>query len=105
MADHKERDAEVCSLYISGLSMKALCARAKLSRMSVYQILKKAGVQLRGRTSERSERDEFLGVNVSEPVKSALREEAKRRGLSVSELTSDTLKDMLVACGHSPDNH
>jgi hypothetical protein len=43
----------------------------------------------------KSDRDEFLGINISEADKTALREEAARRGISMSALTADLIKDML----------
>lgn len=45
-------------------------------------------------------RDEFLGVNLSEEVKAALRAEAARREISMSALTYETLKDMLAKLGY-----
>jgi len=45
-------------------------------------------------------RDEFLGVNLTESVKRSLKDEAEKRGLSMSNLTSKTITEMLVSLGY-----
>lgn len=93
----KERNEEICRLYVSGLTLNQCGDIFKLSHERVRQILRKAGVFKRDRAVERSDRDEFLGVNLTEADKDALRAEAERRGVSMSSLTSDLIKDMLAS--------
>jgi hypothetical protein len=96
--DKIERNAELVQRYASGEAAEALCAAFKISRARLYQILKEAGVP-----KERygnNIRDEFLGVNLAGDVKDALRAEAARRGISMSMLSSELLRDMLLCCGY-----
>jgi hypothetical protein len=92
-----ERDAELIRRYLGGETVDSLRADFKLTHERIYQILRKAGIP-RARRSEG--RNQFLGVNLTEPIKDALRAEAERRGLSISALSSDMLRDMLIACGY-----
>ena len=94
-----ERNAELVSRYLAGDSTEELQTMFKITRARIYQILKEAGISPE-RQQNADGRDQFLGVNLSEPVKDALRAEAQRRGLSMSALTSGMLRDMLVACGY-----
>lgn len=97
MAAHVERNTEICRLYVEGATLQEVGEGFKLSRERVRQILRKNGVYKKDRAVEKSGRDEFLGVNITESDKAALREEASRRGLSMSALTSDLIKDMLAS--------
>lgn len=90
-----ERNEVICSRYTSGETLQDIATSLKLSRERVRQILRKHGVFKKDRPVERSDRDEFLGVNISEADKLALKEEASRRGISMSALTADLIKDML----------
>lgn len=99
------RDIEICRLYIGtkdqpGLTLQALGERFHISRERVRQILRRQNVFKKDRIIELSGRDQFLGINITEPVKLALREEAQRRGVSVSALSSETLSDMLASLGY-----
>lgn len=91
----KERNEEICRLYVGGLTLRECGQHFKLSHQRVRQILRRAGVFKRDQLVERSDRDEFLGVNLTEADKIALRAEAERRGVSMSALTSDLIRDML----------
>lgn len=104
------RDVEICRLYIGnkgqpGLTLQALGERFHISRERVRQILRRENVFKKDRHIELSGRDQFLGINITEPVKLALREEAQRRGVSVSALSSETLSDMLAALGYLTETH
>ncbi len=92
-----ERDTRICQLYTSGQTLQEIGTSFKLSRERVRQILRKQGVYRKDRLVVKSDRDEFLGVNISDADKVALRAEAARRGLSMSALTSDLIKDMLAS--------
>jgi hypothetical protein len=43
-----------------------------------------------------SDRDVFVGIHVTHDAKAKLREEAKRRGMSMSALVAEVLDDFLV---------
>lgn len=89
-----ERDTEICRLYRDEhLTLEQCGKRFELSRSRIKQILKENGVQPNPRQA--SGRDEFLGVSVTEEDKVALRDEALRRGSSMSKLTSDMLRELL----------
>lgn len=94
-----ERNAELVNRYLAGDSTEELRERFKITRTRIYQILKEAGIP-KERQQNADDRDQFLGVNLSESVKDALRAEAQRRGLSMSALSSAALREMLVACGY-----
>ena len=97
---NEERDIAICELYLSGKTLEEIGDVYGLRRQRVQQILKREGYDRTDRPVERSDRELFLGVNVSESVKAALREEAVKRGVSMSSITSDLLKEMLKACGY-----
>lgn len=93
-----ERNAEIVRLYSSGQKPSVIGKLFSLTNERVRQILRKAEVKLQRRGNPvRSDRTIFLGVEVTDEVKEALRVEAKRRGLSMSSLTSTTLQEMLDA--------
>src|SRR5678815_4936049 len=105
-AMHEERNHEICDCYINGMTLKDCGKKFKLSPERIRQILRQEGVFKHARARpqtyglkqglvEDSSRDEFLGINISEADKDALRAEAKRRGLSMSRLSSDFIKEML----------
>jgi len=95
----QERDAEICRLYVTEeKTLRAIGKQFKLTRERVRQILKQAGIDKNSRSL--TMREEFLGVNLTEDVKEALRTEAERRKVSMSSLTSEMLSDMLVALGY-----
>lgn len=98
--DHKERDEVICKSYVAGLTLQGIADQHGLTRARIQQILRGAGLKRDDRRSNKLDRDIFLGVNIPEGVKEALREEAARRGVSMSALTSETMSDMLRACGY-----
>ena len=71
-----------------------------LKRQRIKQIVVTAGIW---RERLPPDRDEFLGVNLSEDDKEALRREAARRGVSMSALTSDLIKEMLAEAKHEQE--
>ena len=104
---HKQRNENICADYVSGLTMEQCAEKYGLTKQRVRQILDKhdIGKEFRAKPKEiglkdgvveDESRDVFLGINVSEADKNALREEAERRGLSMSRLSSDFLKEMLA---------
>lgn len=104
---HEERNKEICTAFVNGATVADCSEQFKLTRERVRQILRQAGVfgdsRVRPQTIGLTEglvqsdtRDEFLGVIVSEADKAALRAEALRRGLSMSRLSSDFIKEMLA---------
>ncbi len=97
----EERDKEICRLYsVENLTHEDIGDRYNLKRQRIQQILKQNGLDRTARTPIRSERDAYVGLNVTEEVKEALKAEAIKRGISVSQIGSQTLKEMLVACGY-----
>lgn len=88
------RNAAICAYYLAGHSARACGKKFLLSRARIYQIIKKAGI-LRNPVSQ-VQRNKFLGVSVSEQTKAALIEEAGKKGISVSRLTSDALDALVV---------
>lgn len=100
-----ERDKAICKLYVSGKTLKECGLAHGITHERVRQILRKAGIYrnlrpvplgLKDGVVESDVRDEFLGVNLSETDKAGLREEAERRGLSMSSLTNDLIREMLA---------
>lgn len=92
-----ERDQEICDLYMKGVKVKDIAGRFTISRGRVHQIVHKNNLTPKDRHVEPSDRDEFLGINISDADKIALRREAKRRGLSMSAITADLIRDMLAS--------
>jgi acyl CoA:acetate/3-ketoacid CoA transferase len=92
-----ERNEEIVRLYTAGHVPQYLGDLYGISKERVRQILRQAGVALRrsGNPGEDPPRSVFLGVGVTDEVKTALREEAKRRGISMSSLTAVALQEML----------
>lgn len=98
MATHVARDADICTRYTNGEPIDSIVTHFGITRGRLYQILHKHGIYKKDRpVIKKSDRDEFLGVNLNEADKQALRAEAERRGISMSALTSDLIKDMLAS--------
>ena len=89
-----QRNAAICAHYQAGHKLSECASRFKLGRQRVQQILKAAGIW---KPYIKNDRTKFLGVTVSEADKAALTLEAARRGISMSALTSDLIKDMLAS--------
>ncbi len=90
-----ERNAEICQMYVAGSTLQICADKYAISRERVRQILRKAGVFKRDRAVEKSDRGEFIGINVTESTKTAVKALADERGVSVSRMTSDMLDEMV----------
>jgi DNA-binding CsgD family transcriptional regulator len=90
-----ERNAQISRMYIGGATLQECAEAHKISRERVRQVLRKLGVFKRHRVVKKSERNAFLGVNVSEPTKTALKEKAAAEGKSVSQLASEVLDEVV----------
>ena len=103
-----ERNDSICHRYMQGATIYQIGKEFSLSHERIRQILRKANIYknfrgtsqhvgLSGGVVVSDIRDEFLGVNLCEADKTALRQDAKRRGISMSALTADIIKDMLAS--------
>jgi hypothetical protein len=101
------RNEKIVQCYVDGCTLQECSARFGISHERVRQILRAAGVFKNFRAKQQQvglqegvvvsdNRDKFLGVNLSETDKAALKNEAERRGISMSMLTSDLIKEMLA---------
>lgn len=88
-----QRNTAICMYYTEGHKLSECASRFKLGRQRVLQILQNAGVW---KPYVKGDRTKFLGISVSEEQKAALQREAVRRGISMSALTADLIKDMLA---------
>lgn len=87
-----ERNAAICAYYLEGHKLPAVASRFKLGRQRILQILQQAGVW---KPIEKGKRTKFLGVTVREETKDELSRLATERGVSVSQLTSDVLDEVV----------
>lgn len=94
------RDAAICDQYTAGATIDTIAASVGLTTGRIHQILRAYGLRSGDRPRPHNGRDEFLGIELEEMTKIALRQEAERRGLSMSKLSADVLRDMLIACGY-----
>lgn len=83
------RNKAICDYYLAGHKLVECASHFQLGRQRVLQILKAANVW---KPYIKQSRDKFLGVNVSQDTKDALRERADAEGTSVSKLSSDILE-------------
>lgn len=90
-----DRNTAICAMYVAGSTLQVCAEKYAISRERVRQILRKAGVFKRDRMVEKSDREAFIGVNVSETTKTAVKALADERGISVSRMTSDMLDEMV----------
>lgn len=103
----EQRNAEICRLYkgvkpnSTGVTLEELGKKFGLRRESVRQIVKAAGLTSKDRFKFDNPEDQFLGLNVTPRVKEALKREASKRGTSVSALSTEALKKMLVDLGYN----
>lgn len=91
-----ERDALICQMYMEKQSLQHIGKQFGLRRQRIKQIVQKAGLW-RERSDALDDRDEFLGINISEADKIALRAEALRSGISMSALSADWIKEKLAS--------
>ena len=106
--NHEERDIQICALYKEGRTQAELATQFDVSEAWIGIILRKAGVTKADKPT-RPKRTQFTGVHLSEGVKKALRIEAKREGISMSEFVSQLigkeLKDRGISCEHIAEEH
>lgn len=100
------RDAEICCLYkgtpeTPGLTLLELAVIFGVTPERIRQVTQKGGLDKTSRVMIEDGREKFLGVNVTVKIKKAIKAEAKKRGMSVSSLTSSTLKRMLEDLGYN----
>ena len=88
------RNAAIVASYQAGRKVREVASEFKLGRQRIMQILKAGGVW---QPYEKGSRTKFLGVNISEETKDALRVKADAEGKSVSRFASDVL-DEVVLC-------
>lgn len=88
----KERNDEICRLYVGGLTLEECGQQFDISRERARQVLRKAGVFRKDRHFE--PRDKFLGVSVPSATKEWVTEEAERQGTSASRLTTTAIEEM-----------
>lgn len=86
----KERNAAICAYYSEGHKLKECARKFQLGRQRILQVLQVAGAW---KPYVKGERTKFLGVNVSEGTKDALKVKADAEGKSVSRFASDVLDE------------
>jgi len=86
---HLERNIAICNAYTAGAKVPELARTFEISIARVYQILH-TGIE-NWSVKNKSERTEFVGVNVTPMTKEALEQKAVEEGTSVSKLASDVL--------------
>lgn len=92
--NYEERNAEMCRLYASGECTVVQCSQKfGITQERVRQILRQANVFKRQRPPRK--RDQFLGVNLPQPLKDAVRAEAEEQGKTMSSLVDETLTEAL----------
>ena len=87
------RNAAICAHHLAGHKVRETATAFQLGRQRIMQVLQAGGVW---KPYEKGSRTKFLGVNVSEGTKDALKRKADAEGVSVSRLASDAL-DAVVA--------
>lgn len=101
---HKQRNDEICSLYTEqGKTIYVLSSQFKISHERVRQILRKRGVLRKDRQQQTTSRDKFVGVEVTETAKQALRDESAKSGESMSELGAKGIDILLKERGYDVD--
>lgn len=98
-----DRNALIIDLYVTqGKTQQEISVQMSLSRARVSQILAEAGVTKKDSPRQlQTDRDAFLGVNLAKDVKTAFKQEAKRRQISMSELASELILDTLNQSGYA----
>jgi len=103
-----ERDAEICKRYkgddkTPGATLEQLAERYALSRERIRQIVLAGGLSKHDRSQANNSNDTFLGVYIPSRVKRELKNEAEKRGVSVSSLSIKAIIAMLVDIGYSKE--
>lgn len=89
-----ERNATICKVYMEGATLAQCGKQFGLKRQRIKQIVTEAGLW-RERGQSTNERNAFLGIDLTETDKEALRTEASRQNLSMSAMTSEWIRDRL----------
>jgi len=96
----QRRNAAICEAYVNGVSVHALSEEYGISTQRIRQILRRNGV---------TKRDQFqaprrhhlgmsqVGITVTDSVKEKLKQEAQRRGMTMSSFGAELLKESLDA--------
>jgi transcriptional regulator with XRE-family HTH domain len=98
------RNEQICVLYREGLTQEELAEQFEVTKVRIGQILKKAGLTKEDRPDMTitSNRTKFTGIHLTEAAKLAVKEEAKREGISMSAfiaaLVLKELKDRGIDC-------
>lgn len=87
-----ERNSAIVDYYTSGRKLSECASEFKLGRQRILQILQAAKVWT---PYVKTTRTKFLGVNVSEVTKKALKVKADEKGESVSKFASDVLDEVV----------
>lgn len=87
-----DRNAAICAYYAAGHKPRECASKFGLGRQRVLQILQAGGVW---KPYERGSRTKFLGVNITENTRDALKAKAGAQGVSVSRLASDALDEVV----------
>ena len=93
-----ERNKAICDYYNAGHKLRECASKFQLGRQRILQILQAGGAW---KPYVKTDRTKYIGVNVSEDTKVALKELADAEGKSVSKFTADVL-DRVVAEGEVP---
>ncbi len=92
-----KRDHDICQRVATGEPVAQIAATYGIDPHRVYQILKEQGHRLPRRSATRlSGRSAYLGGFVSTAVDASVRHEAKTRGISLSQVTDETLAQELL---------
>jgi DNA-binding transcriptional regulator LsrR (DeoR family) len=93
---NEARNLEICRRYLTGQTQKDIATAMHISRARVSQVLSDADISKED-SPHRTNRDAFLGVELTADVKEAFRLEAERRSKSMSELASELIQNSLAA--------
>jgi len=93
---NEARDAEICHLYLTGMTVRQLGQQFHMHPQRVYQILRRMKALKSYRDKPRTGRDAFVGVNISAEAKHRLEEEAASRGTSISALGAEAIDKLLA---------
>ena len=97
--NNTERNAKICNHYVvDGMTYAAIAERFSLTKARIGQILRSHGVH---KSDRHRTKLEMLGVMLPEPVKSALRVEAEKRGVTMSDMTAEILTGILGELGYT----
>ena len=86
------RDDAIVKYYLEGHRVRDCSSKFRLSRQRVHQILNLRGVW---KPMTKGERIKHLGVTVTPETKDALKELADAKEMSVSQLVSDHLEELI----------